>query len=108
MKDPWEPGRSRYATDAEFDLVKAQAHATLIDAMALALLTGQRPLGHRDNWVDSSHHRQDQRMALRHSQRLPDSERKRHTSTILMTDAWLRKGLVLACWAQLTDTYFFE
>ena len=38
-----ETGRSRYVTDAEFDQVKAHAHATVIDAMDLALLTGQRP-----------------------------------------------------------------
>lgn len=38
-----EIGRSRYITDAEFDQVKAQAHFTVIDAMDLALLTGQRP-----------------------------------------------------------------
>ena len=38
-----ETGRSRYITDAEFDLVKAHAHFTVIDAMELALLTGQRP-----------------------------------------------------------------
>ena len=38
-----EVGRSRYITDAEFDQVKAQAHFTVIDAMDLALLTGQRP-----------------------------------------------------------------
>ena len=38
-----ETGRSRYITDAEFDQVKAQAHFTVVDAMDLALLTGQRP-----------------------------------------------------------------
>ena len=38
-----EVGRSRYITDAEFDQVKAHAHFTVIDAMDLALLTGQRP-----------------------------------------------------------------
>ena len=38
-----ETGRSRYITDAEFNQVKAQAHFTVIDAMDLALLTGQRP-----------------------------------------------------------------
>ena len=38
-----ETGRSRYITDAEFAQVKAQAHFTVIDAMDLALLTGQRP-----------------------------------------------------------------
>ena len=38
-----ETGRSRYITDAEFDQVKAQAHFTVIDAIDLAVLTGQRP-----------------------------------------------------------------
>jgi len=38
-----ETGRTRYVTDAEFDQVKAHAHFTVIDAMDLALLTGQRP-----------------------------------------------------------------
>jgi len=38
-----EIGRSRYVTDDEFDKVKAHAHFTVIDAMELALLTGQRP-----------------------------------------------------------------
>ena len=38
-----ETGRSRYITDAEFDQVKAHAHFTVVDAMDLALLTGQRP-----------------------------------------------------------------
>jgi integrase len=38
-----ETGRSRYVTDDEFDQVKAHAHFTLVDAMDLALLTGQRP-----------------------------------------------------------------
>ena len=38
-----ETGRSRYITDVEFNQVKAQAHFTVIDAMDLALLTGQRP-----------------------------------------------------------------
>jgi len=38
-----ETGLSRYITDAEFNQVKAQAHFTVIDAMDLALLTGQRP-----------------------------------------------------------------
>ena len=37
-----EAGRSRYITDAEFDKVKAHAHFTVVDAMDLALLTGQR------------------------------------------------------------------
>lgn len=38
-----ETGRSRYVTDEEFDRVRAKAHFTVIDAMDLALLTGQRP-----------------------------------------------------------------
>lgn len=38
-----ETGRSRYITDTEFNQVKAHAHFTVIDAMDLALLTGQRP-----------------------------------------------------------------
>lgn len=38
-----ETGRSRYVTDAEFAKVKAHAHFTVVDAMDLALLTGQRP-----------------------------------------------------------------
>ena len=38
-----EVGRSRHIADAEFDQVKACAHFTVIDAMDLALLTGQRP-----------------------------------------------------------------
>ena len=38
-----EIGRTRYVTDAEFDLVKGFAHYTVADAMDLALLTGQRP-----------------------------------------------------------------
>lgn len=38
-----ETGRSRYITDDEFDQVKAHAHYTVVDAMDLALLTGQRP-----------------------------------------------------------------
>ena len=38
-----ETGRSRYITNAEFYLVKAHAHFTVIEAMDLALLTGQRP-----------------------------------------------------------------
>ena len=37
-----EVERSKYITVAEFDLVKAQAHFTVADAMDLALLTGQR------------------------------------------------------------------
>ena len=43
MKGFKEIGRSRYITDAEFDLVKAHAHFTVTDAMDLALLTDQRP-----------------------------------------------------------------
>jgi integrase len=38
-----ESGRDRFVTDAEFDAVRAVAHSTVADAMALALLTGQRP-----------------------------------------------------------------
>lgn len=38
-----ETGRSRYVTDDEFAQVIAKAHFTVIDAMELALLTGQRP-----------------------------------------------------------------
>ena len=38
-----ETGRSRYISDEEFDQMKAQAHFTVVDAMDLALLTGQRP-----------------------------------------------------------------
>jgi integrase len=38
-----EKGRDRYVTNDEFELVKAQAHFTVVDAMDLALLTGQRP-----------------------------------------------------------------
>lgn len=38
-----ETGRTRYVTDDEFDLVKRHAHFTVVDAMDLALLTGQRP-----------------------------------------------------------------
>ena len=38
-----EIGRSRYITDVEFSQVKAHAHFTVVDAMDLALLTGQRP-----------------------------------------------------------------
>lgn len=38
-----ETGRSRYVTDEEFEQVKAHAHYTVIDAMDIALLTGQRP-----------------------------------------------------------------
>ncbi len=45
VKEFKETGRSRYITDVEFQQVKAQAHFTVIDAMDLALLTGQRPAG---------------------------------------------------------------
>ena len=38
-----ETGRSKYITGVEFDQLKAQAHFAVVDAMALALLTGQRP-----------------------------------------------------------------
>lgn len=38
-----ETGRTRYVTDEEFERVKAFAHYALVDAMDLALLTGQRP-----------------------------------------------------------------
>jgi len=38
-----ETGRSRYVTDAEFNQVRNHAHFTVMDAMDLALLTGQRP-----------------------------------------------------------------
>ena len=38
-----ETGRSKYITDAKFDQVKAQAHFTVVHAMDLVLLTGQRP-----------------------------------------------------------------
>jgi len=38
-----ETGRSRYVTDEEFNQVKTHAHPTLVDAMDVALLTGQRP-----------------------------------------------------------------
>lgn len=38
-----ETGRSRYITDDEFEKVKAVAHHTVVDAMDVALLTGQRP-----------------------------------------------------------------
>lgn len=38
-----ETGRTRYVTDDEFERVKEFAHATVVDAMDLALLTGQRP-----------------------------------------------------------------
>lgn len=38
-----ETGRTRYVTDEEFARVKAHAHYALVDAMDLALLTGQRP-----------------------------------------------------------------
>lgn len=38
-----ERGRSRNVTDEEFDKVKAHAHFSVIDAVEIALLTGQRP-----------------------------------------------------------------
>ncbi len=38
-----ETGRDRYITDTEFAKVKEQGHYTVVDAMDLALLTGQRP-----------------------------------------------------------------
>ncbi|WP_234267636.1 tyrosine-type recombinase/integrase [Hydrogenophaga sp. NFH-34] len=38
-----ETGRDRYVTNEEFEKVKAHAHFTVVDAMDLALLTGQRP-----------------------------------------------------------------
>lgn len=38
-----ENGRDRYVTDEEFCKVKEHAHFTVVDAMDLALLTGQRP-----------------------------------------------------------------
>lgn len=38
-----ESGRDRYVTDEEFERVKLHAHFTVVDAMDLALLTGQRP-----------------------------------------------------------------
>jgi hypothetical protein len=40
-----EHGRDRYVSDAEFLAVHAQAHPTVQDAMALALLAGQRMCG---------------------------------------------------------------
>ncbi len=43
VKGHRETGRSRYVTDEEFARVKDKAHFTVIDAMDLALLTGQRP-----------------------------------------------------------------
>lgn len=38
-----ETGRERFVTDDEFDAVRGAADRTVADAMALALLTGQRP-----------------------------------------------------------------
>lgn len=38
-----EVGRTRYVTDDEFQKVKAHAHYAVVDAMDVALLTGQRP-----------------------------------------------------------------
>lgn len=43
VKGHRETGRSRYVTDEEFAKVRDKAHFTVIDAMDLALLTGQRP-----------------------------------------------------------------
>ena len=43
MKGFKETGRDRYVTNAEFEKVKEHAHFTVVDAMDLALLTGQRP-----------------------------------------------------------------
>jgi integrase len=36
-------GRDSYVTNEELEKVKAHAHFTVVDAMDLALLTGQRP-----------------------------------------------------------------
>lgn len=38
-----EAGRDRYVTDEEFERVKLHAHSTVVNAMELALLIGQRP-----------------------------------------------------------------
>ncbi len=38
-----EAGRDRYVTNDEFEKVRSLAHFTVVDAMDLALLTGQRP-----------------------------------------------------------------
>ncbi len=38
-----ETGRDRYVTNEEFEKVRSIAHFTVVDAMDLALLTGQRP-----------------------------------------------------------------
>lgn len=38
-----EKGRDRYVSDDEFEKVRSLAHFTVVDAMDLALLTGQRP-----------------------------------------------------------------
>lgn len=38
-----ETGRDRYVTNDEFEKVRSLAHFTVVDAMDLALLTGQRP-----------------------------------------------------------------
>ena len=91
-----ETGRSHSVADAEFDLVKAHAYFTVIDAMALALNAGQRPAdvlkfkrsdirdgalwivqqtlgtaGHQPHGRTSSHHRQNQRTAKKRLQRAP-------------------------------------
>ncbi len=42
-----EISRSRYITDVEFDQVEVQAHFTVVDAMDMALPTGQRPAAGR-------------------------------------------------------------
>jgi hypothetical protein len=38
-----ETGPSHYVTDEDFDRVRANAHCTVVDAMDIALLTGQWP-----------------------------------------------------------------
>lgn len=43
VKGSKETGRDRYVTNDEFEKGKAHAHFTVVDAMDLALLTGQRP-----------------------------------------------------------------
>lgn len=43
MKGFKETGRDCYVTNEEFEKVKAHAHFTVVDAMDLALLTGQHP-----------------------------------------------------------------
>lgn len=42
MKGFKEAGRDRYVMNEEFEKVKAHAHFTVVDAIDLALLTGQR------------------------------------------------------------------